>query len=79
MVAGSSGTFTATALQGETLDELCWRVLGQTEFVVEQALELNRDLAGQGPYLREGQIITLPARLPDSVPEYKIVQLWGPQ
>lgn len=71
-----TATFTATALQGETLDELCWRVLGQTEFVVEQALELNRDLAEQGVRLREGQAIILPVRLPDKVPEHKIIQLW---
>lgn len=71
-----TATFTAPALQDETLDELCWRVLGQTEFVVEQALELNRDLAGQGPYLCEGQIIILPVQLPDKVPENKIIQLW---
>lgn len=69
-------SFTVTALQDETLDELCWRVLGQTEFVVEQALELNRGLAGQGVHLREGQLITLPARLPDRVAEHKIIQLW---
>lgn len=69
-------TFTALALQNETLDELCWRVLGQTEFVVEQALELNRGLADQGPVLREGQVIILPVRLPDTVPENKIIQLW---
>lgn len=70
-------TFTATAQQGETLDALCWRVLGQTAFVVEQALELNRDLAEQGAFLVEGQEIILPVLMPAQVPENKIVQLWS--
>ncbi|WP_439652450.1 tail protein X [Morganella morganii] len=34
------------ALQGETLDALCYRVTGQTAGIVEQALELNPGLAG---------------------------------
>jgi phage tail protein X len=72
-----TATFTATAHQGETLDALCWRVLGQTAFVVEQALELNRDLANQGPFLTEGQEIILPVLLPNSVPENIIIQLWS--
>jgi phage tail protein X len=70
-------TFTAKAQQGETLDALCWRVLGQTAFVVEQALELNRDLADQGVFLTEGQPIILPIVLPYTVPEPQIVQLWS--
>jgi phage tail protein X len=70
-------TFTATAQQGETLDALCWRVLGQTAFVVEQALELNRDLAAGGAHLAEGQQIILPVLMPDAVPENQIVQLWS--
>lgn len=70
-------TFTATAQQGETLDALCWRVLGQTAFVVEQAFELNRDLAAQGEYLAEGQVVILPVLVPDTVPENKIVQIWS--
>lgn len=72
-----TATFTATALQGETLDALCWRVLGQTENVVDQALELNRGLADQGVFLTEGQIIILPVQLPQAVPEQKIIQLWS--
>jgi phage tail protein X len=70
-------TFTATAQQGETLDALCWRVLGRTAFVVEQALELNRDLADGGAHLAEGQEIILPVLVRDAVPEHQIVQLWS--
>jgi phage tail protein X len=32
---------TATALEGETVGEVCWRVLGTTRSVVEQVLEGN--------------------------------------
>jgi len=69
-------TFTATALQGETLDALCWRVLGQTGGIVEQALDLNRDLAEQGALLTEGQIITLPIVTAPVTPARQIIQLW---
>lgn len=69
-------SFTATALQGETLDALCWRVLGQTEGVVEQALELNRGLADLGAVLAEGQEILLPLPAIPFTPTRKIVQLW---
>lgn len=69
-------TFPATAHQGETLDALCWRVLGQTGTVVEQALELNRDLAEQGPLLNEGQIILLPILAAPVTPEREMVKLW---
>ena len=33
-----AATFTATAQQGETLDALCWRVLGRTRAVREAAM-----------------------------------------
>lgn len=69
-------TFTATALQGETLDALCWRVLGQTGGIVEQALDLNRDLAEQGALLTEGQLIILPIVTAPVTPARQIVQLW---
>lgn len=71
-----TGTFTATALQDETLDALCWRILGQTGGIVEQALDLNRDLAEQGPLLSEGQAIILPLVSAPVTAERKIVQLW---
>ncbi|HDR9512020.1 phage tail protein [Burkholderia cepacia] len=68
------------ALQGETVDALCWRVLGRTRGVVETVLELNRDLAQYGPIL-----LTLPhgllVELPDEVPQAaqsgaERLQLW---
>lgn len=49
-----------TAIAGETLDALCWRTLGRTAGVTEQALELNPGLAAAGPKLAEGQAVILP-------------------
>ena len=71
-----AGNFTATAEQGETLDALCWRVLGETGGVVEQALELNRGLADQGALLIEGQTVILPVLADPYTPEHEIVKLW---
>ncbi|WP_185998225.1 tail protein X [Novosphingobium aerophilum] len=49
------------AMQGDTLDMICWRVLGTTEGeVVEQAYALNPGLAALGTILPEGRTITLP-------------------
>ncbi len=52
----------ARALDGETLDALCWRTLGQTAGTVEQVLQLNPQLARLGAFLPAGTEITLPAR-----------------
>lgn len=72
----ASATLTATAKQGESLDALCWRVLGTTTKVVEQALELNRGLADLGEILPEGTVVILPAVTTSQTPENKIIQLW---
>lgn len=69
-------TFTATALQEEALDALCWRVLGETDGVVERALELNRGLADRGVLLAEGQTVILPVLGDPYTPEREIVKLW---
>ncbi|WP_416139082.1 tail protein X [Halomonas sp. HK25] len=61
--------------QGETLDALCYRVLGRTGDVTEQALELNPGLAELGPILPHGTLVKLPEeqRRPRTV---ESVQLW---
>jgi len=69
-------TFAATAEQGETLDGLCWRMLGQTAGIVEQALELNRELADIGAVLPEGMEVILPVPVTPSVQQRDIVKLW---
>jgi phage tail protein X len=48
------------AHQGDTLDALCWRHLGATAGVTEQALELNPGLSAHGPILPMGLTVTLP-------------------
>jgi phage tail protein X len=69
-------TLRTTALQDEPLDALCYRVLGTTVNVVEQALELNPGLADLGEYLPEGTVVILPAVVTTQTPQKKIVQLW---
>lgn len=73
-------TIAARALQGEPLDALVWRVLGSGAGLVEQVLELNRDIAGDAlspaTALTEGQIVVLPLLTAAPVPEREIVQLW---
>lgn len=50
----------ATARQGETLDAICWRVLGTTAGgVVEKALELNPGIAATA-LVAEGTAVLLP-------------------
>lgn len=66
---------TVRAHQGETLDALCYRVLGATAGITERALRLNPGLAELGPVLPEGT----PVRLPEAEPETRrieTVQLW---
>ena len=65
-----------TARDGETLDELCWRALGRTAGVTEQALELNPGLAALGPRLPGGLAVTLPELAVLVEPTREVVKLW---
>lgn len=68
---------TVTALQGDTLDLICWRELGTTAGgVVEAALELNRPLAEAGPVLAEGTPVVLPAVPARAAATLETVNLW---
>lgn len=70
-------TSTATALQGDTLDRICWRVLGTTEGgVVEQAYALNPGLAALGTTLPEGTPVTLPDPPPAAAVALQTINLW---
>jgi phage tail protein X len=63
------------AQQDDTIDALCWRHLGMTRGVVEQAYEMNRNLADQGPFLKHGTPVILPE--PKSEPKTtQTIQLW---
>ncbi|PTR05326.1 MULTISPECIES: tail protein X [unclassified Novosphingobium] len=68
---------TATSLQGETVDEVCWRVLGYTRTVVEQVLDLNPGLAALGPRLPAGSPIILPEASSSAATQtLETVSLW---
>ncbi len=64
------------AMQGDTLDALCWRYLGRTQGVVEATLELNPGLADAGPVLPVGTWVEL--ALPANVASRStgIINLW---
>lgn len=64
------------AHQGDTLDLLCWRHLGATAGVTEQAYELNRDLSRAGPVLAEGTLVVLPDAVPAAAAVRETVNLW---
>lgn len=64
------------ALQGDTLDLICWRELGTTVDVVEQAYDLNPSLADAGPVLAEGTFVTLPDVLPAATLTRETINLW---
>ncbi len=62
------------ALQGDTLDLLCWRHYGRTQGVVEQALDANPNIASAGVFLALGQCVELPDVAP--AVQQEIIQLW---
>lgn len=64
------------AVQGDTLDALCWRYLGQTQGVVEATLELNPGLADAGPVLPVGTWVDLALPSQTTIPATRIVNLW---
>ena len=66
----------AIAQAGETVDAICWRVLGRTAGVTEQVLELNPGLADLGAQLPGGTQVTLPDITETALPERQTVKLW---
>jgi phage tail protein X len=64
-----------TAQQNDTLDLLCWRHLGSTAGVVEQALQLNPDIASLGTILPIGLAVTLPDQ-PSQSNTIQMIHLW---
>ena len=66
----------ATAQDGETVDAICWRVLGRTAKVTEQALAMNPGLGDIGAQLPGGTVLTLPDII-DAPAETRVaVKLW---
>jgi phage tail protein X len=67
---------TVTAQQDDTLDLLCWRELGATSGLLEQAYALNRGLADAGPLLAEGTVVILPDPPAATAALRETVNLW---
>lgn len=66
----------ATARDGETVDEICWRVLGRTGGVTEQTLDLNPGLADLGARLPAGTVVQLPGMSIAAPVIRETVRLW---
>lgn len=62
------------ALQGDTVDVLCWRYYGRTAGVTEQVLEANPGLTEHGPILPMGLEVELPDQ--PTQPVRRRLQLW---
>jgi phage tail protein X len=65
---------TVHALQGDTLDTLCWRHYGRTAAVTEHVLLANPRLAEHGPVLPQGAAVFMPDAAPQ--PQQQRVNLW---
>lgn len=63
----------ARAMQGDTLDLLCWRTLARTD-IVEATFALNPGLADHGPVLPAGLLVELTS--PATVTPRPTVSLW---
>ncbi|AKX51712.1 phage tail protein [Thiopseudomonas alkaliphila] len=66
---------TVRALQGDTIDLICWRHYGRTAGVVEQVLDSNRGLAELGPVLPIGTPVKMPVE-PEPAQTAQVIQLW---
>jgi len=62
------------AIQGDTVDRICFRHYGYTAAVTEAVLESNHGLAEQGPIIAMGTRVRLP-EVP-AQPARQTVQLW---
>ncbi|WP_410706918.1 tail protein X [Citrobacter braakii] len=63
-----------TALQGDTLDQLCHRHYGKTKGVTEAVLSANPGLSGR-IFLDAGQVVEMPDI--DTQSAQEMVQLWS--
>jgi len=62
------------AMQGDTVDAICYRYYGQTQGMVEQVLESNQNLASIGIVLPIGTVVNLPDVAPKK--QNNMIQLW---
>ena len=62
------------AIQGDTVDAICWRHYGRTAGVTEAVLEANPGLADFGPQIPQGTLVLMPTEAPQ--PLRQMVNLW---
>ncbi|KAF0810443.1 phage P2 tail gpX-like protein [Alcanivorax sp. S71-1-4] len=62
------------AVEGDTVDLICWRHYGRTAGVTEAVYDSNPGLADVGPVLPRGTLVRLPEQAP--APVKKGIQLW---
>ena len=64
-----------TAHQGDSVDSLCYRHLGNSD-AVETVLDTNPGLSALGPILPMGTVVTLPDSTSATPKQQDIIQLW---
>jgi len=65
---------TLRAIQGDTVDAICWRHYGRTAAVTEAVLDANPGLADLGAQIPQGTLVNLPEEAPQ--PQRQMVNLW---
>lgn len=63
------------AIQGDTVDRICYRIYGKTAGITEAVYEANAGLADIGPIIPTGTLVKLPEVA--SQPTQATVQLWN--
>lgn len=65
------------AMQGDTVDAICYRELGSTAGITETVLDNNKGLAGLGPVLPHGTPVDLPDITAAPATTAPLIQLWS--
>jgi phage tail protein X len=65
---------TLRAIQGDTVDALCWRHYGRTAAITEAVFEANPGLADHGAQIPQGTPVLMPDEAPQ--PQRQMVNLW---
>jgi len=66
---------TVRAIQGDTVDAICWRYYGRTAGVTEAVLNANPGLADLGPILPTGQQVAMP-EVSEQAEQQTAINLW---
>jgi phage tail protein X len=65
----------ARAIQGDTVDAICWRHYGRTAGITEAVLDANPGLAALGPVIPHGTLINLPQAAAPAE-QRQMINLW---